>query len=91
MKLLLIILILLLAILQYSLWLGPEGVNKTLSLKQEIAKQQQINSELYKKNELLVQQVGDLKHEKGMVETLAREKVGMIKSDETYYQVIENK
>lgn len=91
MRVLLVIFILLLIILQYSLWFGQEGVDKTFLLKKKIAKQQQLNLGLYKKNELLAQQVSRLKHDKSRVETLAREKIGMVKPDETYYQVIETK
>ena len=89
MKWLLAVLIVLLGVLQYSLWFGADGIGKTFSLKKKITQQQLMNEELYKKNALLTAEVSRLKKEKNTVETLAREKIGMVKADETYYQIVD--
>lgn len=75
--------------LQYSLWLKPEGIKDLISLKKAIASQEQINSDLLKKNQQLRSRVFELKHNPTTVDALARSQLGMIKKGEVYYQFVE--
>jgi len=86
-KILFLILLTLFLILQYTLWLGNGGVITAWNLKHRIAKQAQTNEQFYKRNLKLTDQIKQLKTGKNIAETLARERMGLIKADETYYQI----
>lgn len=85
------ILILLLILLQYRLWLGKGGIPDVLQLEKEI---ELVNIEvkgLKERNQKLDAEVVDLKTGLEAIEERARTDLGMIKNDEIYYQVIDNK
>lgn len=85
------ILILLLILLQYRLWLGKGGIPEVLQLEKEI---ELVNIEvkgLKERNQKLDAEVVDLKTGLEAIEERARTDLGMIKNDEIYYQVIDNK
>jgi cell division protein FtsB len=88
MKILPIILFSLLIFLQYRLWVEPGGIMEMLRLKKQLALQVQINDKLKKRNEKLASQVHYLQASNDAVEARARGELGMIKKDETYYQVV---
>lgn len=87
-KILPILLVLLLVFLQYRLWLEPGGVLDMMRLKKEVALENQENDKLKKRNEALALQVQHLQKDKDAVEYRARHELGMIKKDETFYQVV---
>ena len=90
MKPLIIILLILLALLQYRLWFSPGGmsdVNDLSKTKQELVEE---NERLRERNDSLAAEVIDLKHGLEAVEERARSEIGMIKSDEVFYQIIES-
>ncbi len=89
MKKLLILLVLLLVYLQYNLWIGEGGLQEVWHLHKEVERQSQKNSELRERNEALDAEVLDLQQGLEAIEEHAREDLGMIKKDETFYQVIE--
>jgi cell division protein FtsB len=74
--------------LQYRLWFEPGGVRDFLQLKQTLAKQTQVNERLKKGNDELLFQVQRLQHSNDSIESRARNELGMIKKDETFYQVV---
>ncbi|MCY4154136.1 MAG: cell division protein FtsB [Gammaproteobacteria bacterium] len=89
MKLTVCILLVLLALLQYRLWFGAGGfidVQKLEQTKQELAAE---NEQLKERNASLAAEVVDLQHGLEAVEERARSEMGMIKSDEVFYQIIE--
>ena len=89
MKLLVAILLVLFLWLQYKLWLGDGGIPEVLQLEGEIeAVQSEVNS-LQERNKALDAEVVDLKKGIEAIEERARSEMGMIKKDETYYQVID--
>jgi cell division protein FtsB len=88
MKILPIILFSLLIFLQYRLWVEPGGIMEMLRLKKQLALQVQINDKLKTRNERLASQVHYLQANNDAVESRARGELGMIKKDETYYQVV---
>jgi cell division protein FtsB len=87
-KMLPIILFSLLVFLQYRLWAEPGGILEMLRLKKQLASQVQINDKLKKRNDKLANQVHYLQASNDAVESRARGELGMIKKDETYYQVV---
>ena len=90
MKPLIIILLTVLALLQYRLWFSPGGLPDVSELNQ--AKQELVeeNERLRERNDSLAAEVIDLKHGLEAVEERARSEIGMIKSDEVFYQIIES-
>ena len=90
MKLLVITLLVILALLQYRLWFSPGGltdVNKLEQTKQELSDE---NEQLRERNASLAAEVIDLQHGLEAVEERARSEMGMIKSNEVFYQIIDN-
>jgi len=82
-------LIILLIFLQYRLWFESGGILDMLHLKKQLTTEIQENSQLKKRNELLLQQVQQLQNNKDSAEVRARRELGMIKKGEIFYQVIQ--
>ena len=87
MKWMLGILIILLAALQYRLWISEGSLADVNRLEREIKIQQADNSRLRERNRILAVEVEDLKT--GRVEERARNDIGMIKKDETFFMILE--
>lgn len=90
MKALTLIFVTLIALLQYPLWLGKGSWLRVWDLNQKIDVQSQKNNSLKARNETLNAEVLDLKSGRAAIEERARSELGMIKSDEVFYQVMEN-
>ncbi len=82
-------LIVLLAFLQYKLWLGEGSLNEIWQLHQAIDAQTRENAALKERNAALDAEVKDLKHGLDAIEERARAELGMIKKDETFYRIVE--
>ena len=89
MKALTLVFVLLIALLQYPLWLGKGSWLRVWDLNQQISGLKKENDQLKSRNESLDAEVRDLKQGIDAVEERARVEFGMIKSDETFYQIIE--
>lgn len=89
MKKLFYILFVLLIYLQYRLWVDDDSLIDVWQAGQEIEVQQQENAGLRERNDALDAEVQDLKQGLEAIEERAREDLGMIKEDETFYQVVE--
>ncbi|MHB1221339.1 MAG: septum formation initiator family protein [Gammaproteobacteria bacterium] len=87
-SLLLIALLGLLVFLQGRLWFEAGGIRDFLQLKQNIAVQMTENEQLKKHNEELVFQIERLQHGQDAIEARARNELGMVKKDETFYQIV---
>ena len=85
------ILLLLLVLLQYRLWLDKGGIPEVLQLEKEVALASSEVKGLKERNQKLEAEVLDLKTGLEAIEERARTDLGMIKNDEVYYQVIDNK
>lgn len=75
--------------LQYPLWFGDGGALRLWRLEHEIAAQEAENARLRERNAALEAEVIDLKGGLEAIEERARAELGMIKKDETFYQVVE--
>lgn len=91
MRWLLLVLILLLASLQYRFWVGDGSIANVVSLQQQIALQKEENLRLKARNQLLAAEVYALKNGTEAIESRAREDMGMIKKGETFYLIIDDK
>ncbi len=88
MKILVTLLIILLLSLQYKLWFDHGGVREVLRLRHEVAQQEKDNAKLRDRNKALQAEVDDLKQGHAAVEERARTELGMVKKNETFYQVV---
>ena len=74
--------------LQYHLWFESGGISDMLKLKQTLLKQIKMNEELKQRNDELLFQIQRLQKSEEAVESRARNELGMIKKNETYYQIV---
>ncbi len=76
-------------LLQYDLWIGEGSLTAAWKLDNSIKLQQRQNTRLADRNKALDAEVKDLKSGMQAIEERARSELGMIKKDETFFQVIE--
>ena len=84
-----LILLALLLGLQLKLWSGSGGMHEVDTLRAAVKQQTSDNDRLRQRNQALAADVSDLKHGEQAVEARARAELGLIKSGETFYQVVE--
>jgi len=85
------LLLIILALLQYRLWFGKNSVPDYLALQEEVTRQQQANEKLKQRNKLLYADTDDLKLGTEAIEERARNELGMIKANETFFRIIPRK
>lgn len=90
MKALTLIFVILIALLQYPLWLGKGSWLRVWDLNRQISEQQEKNNALKARNDTLDAEVRDLKSGRAAIEERARSELGMVKQDEVFYQVLDN-
>ena len=89
MKGIIITLVLILIVLQHHLWFVKNAISGSIHLKESVDLQKKENQIISNQNQLLTEKILNLKKSEDIVETIAREKMGMIKQGETYYQFVE--
>jgi cell division protein FtsB len=89
MRALTLILVILIAALQYPLWLGKGSWLRVWDLGRQIEKQEDANAKLKARNDSLDAEVRDLKQGYAAIEERARSELGMVKQDEVFYQVMD--
>lgn len=77
-------------LLQLKLWNGEGSYTEVRHLRDAIEAQKVENARLLERNAGLEAEVNDLKHGLEAMEERARSELGMIKRDETFFQVIDN-
>lgn len=87
-KSLLIFLLLIFGYLQYKLWIAEGKVQDLWFLEQRIAHLEKENSVLNQRNNGLSAEVDNLKSGMEVVELKARQELGWIGEDETFFQFI---
>jgi cell division protein FtsB len=90
-KVLTLILIALITLLQYPLWLGKGSWLKVWEIDQQVTRQHEINQKLQMRNAALDAEVRDLKQGHEAIEERARSELGMIKQNETFFHIVEEK
>ena len=88
MKWLWVLLVIFIVGLQYSLWVGENSLAELWGVKGKIEAQDAINKDLLARNDALKAEVSDLKKGLEAIEELARSELGMIKDNETFYQLL---
>ena len=89
MRAMVVLLFLAVVFLQYQYWFGAAGQLEVQALQEKIAAQEQINQALAQRNQQLYAEVEDLKRGLAAVEEHARSDLGMVKPNETFYQLVE--
>ncbi len=80
----------LIIVLQYRLWLAPEGgFIELTALDEALRAQQADNAALEERNRSLEAEVRDLKEGLEAIEERARVELGMIRAEETFYRLLE--
>ena len=82
-------LLILLGLLQYRLWMGDGSLAEVWRLHGQVEAQKEENERLRERNQALDAEVQDLKQGQAAIEERAREELGMIRKDETFYQIVE--
>ncbi len=89
MRWLLLVLLSILAILQYRLWFAQGSLAEQLRLEKQVEEQTWINRELRARNAVLEREVLELQNGMAGVEQRAREELGLIREGEVFYQFVD--
>ncbi|MBK8815090.1 MAG: cell division protein FtsB [Methylococcaceae bacterium] len=91
MKILIAVIILLIIHLQYRLWVGDGSVAQIKEYEARLETVKEKVKEKKERNEALYAEIEDLRKGQEAIEERARDELGMIKENETFFQVIEEK
>jgi cell division protein FtsB len=89
MRFLTIVLVALIALLQYPLWLGKGGWLHVWEIDRQVTAQKDSNVRLRVRNDALDAEVRDLKQGYDAIEERARYELGMIRQDEIFFHILE--
>lgn len=89
MKILISIIILLIIHLQYRLWQGDGGIAQIKASQLRLSELKKQVEEKKQRNDALYAEVEDLRKGQEALEERARDELGMIREDETFFQVLE--
>jgi cell division protein FtsB len=79
----------LIVLVQFPLWLGKGGWLRVWEVDRQLDAQRARNEQLQVRNQALDAEVRDLKQGLDALEERARYELGMIKSDEVFFQIVE--
>ena len=79
------LLTLMLVYLQTRLWIGEGSMAELLTQKDDIERFALENERLYRRNSMLAKEVVELQQGMETVEEIARQELGMIRRDETFF------
>lgn len=88
MRILAVVLVVVLLVLQFTLWFGRGGQKDLRDLRETVAAQREEILVLQERNQTLAAEVQDLKQGLEAIEELARSEMGLIKEGEVFYQII---
>lgn len=79
----------LIVLVQYPLWLGKGGWLRVSEVDRQLDAQRAKSDQRQVRNQALDAEVRDLKQGLDAIEERARYELGMIKSDEVFFQIVE--
>ncbi len=88
MKPLMILILSLIALLQYPLWFGKASWSEVSRMGQIVKEKRKMNHNLQEQNLRLSAEVNDLKNGYEAIEERARNELGMIKRNEVFFQIL---
>ena len=74
--------------LQYRLWVGEGSLAEVATLRHQLAAQRAELHDLQQRNAMLQAEVDDLKDGLAAIEARARSELGLVRKDETYFQLL---
>ncbi|MGZ8160228.1 MAG: septum formation initiator family protein [Methylobacter sp.] len=89
MKILIALILLLIIHFQYRIWVGDGSVAQIAAYQQRLDDLKKQAEEKRQRNEALYAEVLDLRKGQEAIEERARDELGMIKEDETFFHVLE--
>ncbi len=89
MRSLTLVLLLVLAAIQYPLWVGKGGWMRVWDMERQLAAQQEHLADLRTRNTAIDAEVRDLKSGTDAIEERARFELGMIKQQEMFVQLVD--
>lgn len=81
----------LIVLIQYPLWLGKGGWLRAWEVDRQLSAQKAKNVQLEVRNVGLAAEVRDLKQGTEAIEERARYELGMVRGDEVFFQVVDDK
>jgi cell division protein FtsB len=90
-KLITLALIAVIALLQHPLWLGKGSWLRVWDVDSQVRAQRDANQKLALRNAALDAEVRDLKQGLEAIEERARSELGMIKRDEIFFQILDER
>ena len=81
----------LILLIQIPLWFGKGGWFRAWELEKEVSRQQEKNQRLDVRNAGLAAEVKDLKTGTDAVEERARYELGLVRKDEVFVQIVDEK
>lgn len=81
----------LIVLIQYPLWLGKGGWLRAWEVDRQLAAQKAKNAQLEVRNAGFAAEVRDLKQGTEAIEERARYELGMVRGDEVFFQVVDDK
>ena len=91
MRTLAIALAVLILALQWPLWIGKGSWLRVWDLDNQLTEQQSKNDKLKERNTALEADVVDLKTGTDAIEERARNELGMVRQDEVFFQILDNR
>jgi cell division protein FtsB len=91
MRAIIVILLVFLALLQHRLWFGKNSVPDYIAIENDVARQRADNDKLIQRNKVLYADTDDLQSGIEGIEERARNELGMIKSNETFFRIVYQK
>ncbi len=88
MRKLMMVLVVLLAVLQFRLWSGDGSIPAVYDLRAQVTTQTRANQKLSARNDALVAELKSLRQGDSAVEGRARSELGMVRGDETFYLIV---
>jgi cell division protein FtsB len=85
------IIVALIVLIQYPLWLGKGGWLTVWRLENKLEVEKAKSAKLEARNATLAAEVRDLKQGTEAIEERARQELGMLRSDEVFYQFVPEK
>ncbi len=87
MRLLALAFVVMIAALQYPMWLGKGGWLQVRELDRQVGVEREANAKLKARNDALDAEVRDLKTGLDAIEERARSELGMVRQDEVFFQL----
>jgi len=81
----------LIVLIQYPLWLGKGSWMRALEVDRQLSLQLERNFQLERRNAGLAAEVSDLKQGTEAIEERARFELGLVRSDEIFFQIEEQR